>query len=161
GGYEHAATGRTYRVYRQGGELRHEELLRTAEGKEMARIDLPVHYVFGSGHFARGYLVEVDGYLHESPITWYSKKKKWDMSPGYDLPYHASFERNIGGGCLHCHVGRAEENSDNVRVKIHEMAIGCESCHGPGAMHAAARQREKPVAGEEDLTIVNPGRLSR
>ena len=161
GTYEHAASGRSFRVYRHDGQLRHEELARTAEGKEVARIDLPVRYVFGSGHFARGYLVDVDGFLLESPITWYTKKKKWDMSPGYDLPVHASFERRITARCLHCHVGRVDEEPDSVRVKIHEKAIGCESCHGPGAAHAAARRADKRETGAEDLTIVNPARLPR
>src|SRR5262249_40211816 len=103
GTFEHKPTGRTYRVYRQSNELRHEEVLRTADGKEIARVDLPIRYLMGSGHFCRSYLVEVDGFLHESPITWYTSKKRWDMSPGYDFPEHWSFERAIRMGCISCH----------------------------------------------------------
>lgn len=56
GAFEHKLSGRSNRVYRRGGELRHEEVLRTAEGREIARIDLPVRYRVGSGHFTRGRL---------------------------------------------------------------------------------------------------------
>ncbi len=65
-------SGRAYRVYREGGQLHHEELLRSLEGQEIARVDLPVRYLIGSGHFSRSYFVEVDGFLKESPITWYT-----------------------------------------------------------------------------------------
>src|SRR5260370_1086433 len=69
---------------------------------------LPIRYLVGSGAFSRTYLVEVDGFLHESPITWYTAKKKWAMSPGYDGPQHAGFDRPVAIGCLVCHAGRVE-----------------------------------------------------
>ena len=107
GGFEHTASGRTYRAYREGGKLRHEEILKDADGKVIARVDVPIKYLIGSGSFGRTYLFEADGYLHESPMTWYKSAKKWGMSPGYDLPVHWSFERPIKIGCLNCHAGRA------------------------------------------------------
>ena len=106
GKYDHALSGRSYRVYRQADQFRHEELLKTAEGKEIARIDLPVRYVIGSGNYCRSYIVEVDGFLHESPITWYTARERWDMSPGYDFAQHWSFERPIRVGCIGCHSGQ-------------------------------------------------------
>ncbi|HEY7422808.1 MAG TPA: hypothetical protein VH682_00980, partial [Gemmataceae bacterium] len=72
GSFDHPLSGRSYRVYRRDNQLRHEEILRTAEGQEVTRVDVPVRYRIGSGHFTRTYLVELDGFLHESPITWYA-----------------------------------------------------------------------------------------
>jgi hypothetical protein len=162
GEFFHKASGRSYRVYRRDGQMRHEEVLRTPEGKEIARVDLPVRYLIGSGHFTRSYLVERDGFLYESPITWYSSKKKWDVSPGYDMPRNMSFERLVDTTCLFCHAGRAEAVPDTAqRVRLHEQAIGCESCHGPGSLHEALHRSKKHVPGTEDLTIVNPSMLSR
>jgi hypothetical protein len=162
GSFEHARTGRTYRVYRQGKELRHEESLRTRDGMEIGRADVPVRYVVGSGHFTRTYLAETDGFLHESPITWYASKQSWGMSPGYDTPSHWGFERPTAVGCLVCHAGRVETVPGTVQgVVLHEKAIGCESCHGPGSLHQASHRAKKPVIGAEDFTIVNPGKLAR
>src|SRR5262249_50511077 len=114
GAFDHRPSGRSYRVYRQGDQLRHEEILRSPEGKEIAHMDLPIRYLIGSGNFTRSYAVEVDGFLHESPITWYSSRQKWDMSPGYDGPQHAGFERPVGVACLACHAGRVEETAGAV-----------------------------------------------
>jgi Tetratricopeptide repeat/Cytochrome c554 and c-prime len=161
GSFEHKTSGRSYRVYRRDGQLRHEEVLRTAEGKEIARVDLPIRYLIGSGHFSRSYLVEIDGFLHESPITWYAFKKQWGISPGYDTPQHWSFERPITVTCLACHTGRVEAQGTVNRLRLQEKAIGCESCHGPGSLHMALRKKGNVAVGDEDWTIVHPGRLSR
>jgi predicted CXXCH cytochrome family protein len=148
-------------VYRQGEQFRQAELLRTEDGQEVARVDLPIRYLIGSGHFTRSYLVEVDGFLHESPITWYASRKGWALSPGYDMAQHWSFERPITLGCLSCHAGRVEPQGEALnRLTIREQAIGCESCHGPGSLHTAYHRAGKH-AGGDDLTIVNPGKLSR
>ncbi len=162
GAFEHRPSGRSYRVYRQGDQMRHEEVVRTADGREIARIDLPVRYLIGSGNFSRSYLVDIDGFLHESPITWYTSKQQWAMSPGYDAPRHLSFERPISIGCLACHAGHVEAQDGTVhRALLHEQAIGCESCHGPGSLHQDRQRAGKHVRGTDDLTIVHPGKLSR
>jgi hypothetical protein len=159
--FTHAASGRAYRVYRKNGELHHEEVMRTAEGKEITHQDFPVRYLVGSGHFTRTYLIEVDGYLHESPITWYATKQKWDLSPGYDTPQHWGFERATELRCLVCHSGRVEEAGAAHRLTFHEKPIGCENCHGPGSLHQTLHLAEKPFPGKDDLTIVHPGKASR
>ena len=161
GSFEHKATGRSYRVYRLDGQLRHEEVRRNAQGDEIARVDLPVKYRMGSGHFSRTYVVEVDGFLHESPITYYESKKNWDLSPGYDQT-RQSFERPIRLGCVHCHVGRAEPEGEAAhRMTIREQPIGCERCHGPGSLHVEFHRANKPSTGPDDFTIVNPAKLPR
>ncbi|MFO0803148.1 MAG: tetratricopeptide repeat protein [Gemmataceae bacterium] len=161
GEFIHEASGRRYRVYRDGKTLRHQETLRTGDGREIGRVDFPIRYRIGSGNFTRTYIVEVDGFLHESPITWYSQKKRWDLSPGYDAPSHSSFERGITMECLACHAGRVEPVGDSIsRLNIVEQSIGCESCHGPGSLHRD-RHRSKQSSQDDDRTIVHPGKLSR
>src|SRR5581483_5470439 len=128
GEFDHAKSGRSYRIYRSEGHLRHREWL-TAAGDEVVN-DYPVKYVIGSGRHTRSYLVEDDGFMAESPITWYASRQAWGLSPGYDWPTHWGFERAADLGCVTCHVGRAEtiDGSQN-RMVIHERAIGCERCH--------------------------------
>lgn len=162
GSFDHPASGCSYRVYRKGDRLHHEEVLRTAAGREIGRVDLPVRYVIGSGHFTRSYLVEVDGFLLESPITWYTARDRWDMSPGYDDARRWSFSRQVTAGCLACHAGRVETTAGpGHHLTLAEKAIGCENCHGPGSLHQEHHRAGPRPAGEDDPTIVHPGKLSR
>lgn len=168
--FDHPLSGRSYRVYRADGNLRHRQWLTGNDDSELIQ-DFPVKYVIGSGRHGRGYVVEDEGFLVESPISWFESRKSWGMSPGYDRPNHNGFERSLELVCINCHVGRVESiDGAPGRLAIHELAIGCESCHGPGFQHVALkRAAEAPSAkgAENDIvaatsdTIVNPGRLSR
>src|SRR5205823_426090 len=105
-----------------------------------------------------------DGFMVESPATWYTSKQAWAMSPGYDRPNQRGFDLAVGMDCLICHAGRVEAADGTLhRMKVIEPAIGCERCHGPGSLHAD-RHRGRPPGErlrETDYTIVNPGHLPR
>ena len=144
--------------------MRHQETLDDEQEGDLELCDFVVKYAIGSGRHSRSYLVEADGFLVESPITWYASKKAWAVSPGYDSPVHASFTRAAGEGCLKCHSGRVESIDGSMhRLKIHEQTIGCESCHGPGSLHVKYRADPLSSSSAEalDKTIVNPAHLSR
>ncbi|MCA9068033.1 MAG: hypothetical protein KDA84_03885, partial [Planctomycetaceae bacterium] len=153
---------RRYRIFRKDDQLWHEESLRTSPGKELVLSQYPMKWAIGSGRFSKSYLVDVDGFLVQSPVTWYRSRPGWALSPGYDR-YNSSFERTTELRCILCHVGRAEPREDSFhRMTIHTQAIDCERCHGPGALHTAQRT-DHPESEQvsEDLTIVHPGRLDR
>ena len=164
--FDHLLSGCSYRVYRADGAFRQRQWLTANEDAELIQ-DFPVKYLIGSGRHTRSYLIEDDGFLIESPITWYESRQAWGMSPGYDRKDHLGFERAADLGCVACHVGRAENVGGALnRIAIHEQAIGCESCHGPGSLHVAARRAAKGATAKSDAattreTIVHPGRLSR
>src|SRR4029079_3217429 len=46
-------------------------------------------------------------------------------------------------------------------LSVSEMAISCERCHGPGALHVAERKAGLPIQGSVDDSIVNLRHLSR
>lgn len=164
--FDHPPSGYSYRVYRAGGVFRHRQWPTASNDAELVQ-DYPVKYLIGSGRHTRSYLIEDDGFLVESPITWYESRQAWGMSPGYDRQHHLGFERAADMGCLACHVGRAESvGGAPSRIAVHEQAIGCESCHGPGSLHVALRRAVKAnmnnaanAAASE--AIVHPGKLSR
>ncbi|HEV7224246.1 MAG TPA: multiheme c-type cytochrome [Pirellulales bacterium] len=165
GQFDHLPSGCSYRVYRDAGVFRQRQWVTTNDDPELVE-DYPVKYLIGSGRHTRSYLIEDDGFLIESPITWYESRRAWGMSPGYDGIDHLGFERAVEVGCVVCHVGRAEELGGALnRIAIHEQAIGCESCHGPGSLHVARRRDAKGAATKDDAAasemIVHPGRLSR
>lgn len=161
---EHDASSRRYVVHRQNGEMWHQELLTATVADDAVTLaDHPIDWVIGSGRHSRSYLLEIDGFLVESPVTWYSKRQAWGMSPGYDHPQQEGFARAVDEGCLYCHAGRAEAvDGSTHRMQIHETWIGCERCHGPGSLHVATHDEAiQETDGDIDLTIVNQRHLER
>ncbi|MCE9526103.1 MAG: hypothetical protein K8R36_08620 [Planctomycetales bacterium] len=166
GGFDHRPSKSRYEVVRKDGQMWHRELLLTGGKEELLLQEYPVKYVTGSGRHSLTYVVEDDGFLMESPITWYASRKAWGMSPGYDRPHHFSFEREIGENCLVCHAGQVKPEGKSLhRMHITEAAIGCEQCHGPGELHVQLQEAAKKVpqktSADGDDTIVNPTRLTR
>lgn len=166
GTFDHPLSKRRYQVQRRDEQLWHRELLLTDGADEILLCEFPLKYVVGSGRHSLTYLVEADGFLVESPVTWYASRQAWGMSPGYDRPEHSGFERAVGEGCLICHAGQAEAIGGSLhRMRVTEAVIGCERCHGPGSLHVE-RHRAVEAAGTStpkaiDFTIVNPKHLSR
>jgi predicted CXXCH cytochrome family protein len=165
--FDHPMSKRRYEVRRRDGKLWHRELLLTSAsaGGEIVLSEYPVKYVVGSGHHSLTYLVESDGFLMESPVTWYRSSDQWGMSPGYDAPEQIGFQRETGQSCLICHAGHSRALGGSIhRMEITEAAIGCERCHGPGALHVELHREKKSsakTADSIDHTIVNPAHLSR
>src|SRR5207248_2480763 len=132
------------------------------EGEAADTVEAEVSFVLGSGTRGESYLVADDGYLFQSPISWYREKGLWDLAPSY-RERNQHFDRPVIPECLFCHCNRAEpvENTLNrYREPIFRgEAIGCERCHGPGELHVRRQQESATEPGNLDDTIVNPSRL--
>jgi hypothetical protein len=160
--YDHPPSKRRYQVARRDGKVWHRELLMGTGAAEVLLAEYPLTHVVGSGRHSRTYLAEAEGFLVESPATWYTARKAWDMSPGYAHPEQQGFERAVGVSCLVCHAGRVEAVGNSLhRLNVIEAAIGCERCHGPGSLHAALRRGPPRPDLTDDDTIVNPAGLPR
>jgi tetratricopeptide (TPR) repeat protein len=153
------AQGMEYSAERRGDRTFHQETKRDDDGRVIIRNEAEARYVIGSGEQAMAFLLERgDGYLFQSPITWYSRKQKWGPSPGYEAD-NPHFERFVKTACLFCHSNRfdhVEGTENHYRQPIFlGHAIGCERCHGPGEIHSS-----KPELASDELpNIVNPARL--
>lgn len=161
--FSHGLSGRSYEVYREGNQFRHRELVQSPDGTDLVTADHPMRYVIGSGNHSRSYLLEIEGFLFESPITWYASRQDWDMSPGYlDDPKQRGFARPITHGCLRCHVGPIDSSGhDHHKDQDVVRSVSCESCHGPGSLHVKRHQSDASRPTEIDNTIVHPARLPR
>jgi predicted CXXCH cytochrome family protein len=149
----------SYAIEHQGGLVIHVEIRRDAQGAEIVRNQAEARYLIGSGRRAFSFLIERgDGYLFESPISYYAQERTWDLSPGFERN-SPHFERPIRPACLFCHANQADAvtGSENHyrRPIFRGHAIGCERCHGPGGLHV---RRPIPRDGQP-ATIVNPARL--
>ncbi len=122
-----------------------------------------VDYVVGSGQHTNSHIFNINGYLHQAPITFYTQKRRWDLAPGFENGASSRFRRMIQLECMTCHNGYPGfvSNSENKYTAI-QTGIDCERCHGPGSLHVHERQNNPPFDTSKgpDYTIVNPRRLS-
>ncbi len=155
------ADGFRYQVEQQGERLFHRQTCLGSDGAVLTDVRVEVDFVVGSGERARSYLINRDGYLYQSPISWFADRQTWGLSPGYSQQ-RVGFGREIVPECLFCHSDRAEPISDTINhyasPPFQGHAIGCERCHGPGELHVARRERGEQVGAVDD-TIVNPAHL--
>ena len=159
---DHPKLHRSYEVYRRGSDLYQSEYELDAEGKEVYRDDRKISYIVGSGANGLGCIVRRGDFLFEAPLSYYSETKTWALSPGYE---HGDFgfNRPVRARCIVCHSGRPQlVDGSEFKFKdppLLELPIGCESCHGPGALHVEERKKAAPLDGPLDRSIVNPARL--
>jgi Tfp pilus assembly protein PilF len=151
--------GITYSIEHQGGNVLHRETRRDRSSQVITRNDVLVQYALGSGRQGISYLAERDGFIVESPMTWYVHPHRWGLSPGFEV-HNYQFDRPVRPGCLYCHANRVRPVAGPINryepPVFEGHAIGCERCHGPGELHV----KRPAVIDGKDLTIVNPPDLS-
>lgn len=163
-----AKNQRTYTVYQQGGELYQSVTENNKSGHALYTSTHKLDYVSGGERTGYSYLYRVGGWMFQAPLSYYAPTNTWELSPGYaaDDP---GFARVITTGCLVCHNGQPEPVArrdglyKDPPFRFGELGIGCEACHGPGALHIKEMQERKGRvlrANEVDTSIVNPAKLS-
>jgi len=146
--FVHAASGSRFTIRSDGARM-----WQSIERGGL-RAEYEVAYVIGSGNHGQGFLVRVGSYLFQSPIAFYSRRKLWDVAPGYEEMRNPDFSRPVVPECLECHSGSSRPVRDTVNryedPVFTAKAITCERCHGPVERHLLKPSRE---------TIINPERL--
>lgn len=144
------------------GLVHRESTLQRGTDAVICQKDVVVDFSVGSGKRGKSYITSHDGVLLMSPLTWYTQGNRWDLSPGYELK-NLHFQRRIVDGCVQCHSSRPAPDRKSTHLfekqPFHELAIGCERCHGPGERHVLHHQRELKDQHSID-PIVNPRNLS-
>ncbi len=112
---------------------------------DMADPDLPfkkeeIHLAIG-GHWDQRYLTRIGDDYYILPRLWSVQSKKWRPYSTYGWQ-----KRPYSRYCVGCHSVGFDPKTKGYA----EHAVGCESCHGPGAEHAS-------LPGKKN--IVNPERL--
>lgn len=153
-------TGFHYEVARVDSNLFQVEYRVNEQGERIHELKRKVDYIVGSGRGTRSYITEGNGFLYELPVTWYSQRGIWDLSPGYHTT-NLRFSRPIVPECIHCHNSFTGyvDYSENRYGEV-PLGIGCERCHGPGELHVEWRlSKESDHYPGRDSTILNPARL--
>jgi len=153
---------RHFEVSHRDSALNQSEYELDASGREIFKTTYELEYAIGSGVNGYTYIVRRGNYLFQAPLSYYSRKHEWNLSPGYESA-DVGFNRPVAAGCIECHSGRPQPIRDRDGLfgdpPFQELAIGCENCHGPGTLHAAERANASISSDSPDRTIVNPARL--
>lgn len=156
-----------------GGYQQKEEYL-DENGQVLAVRDFDYSIAIGSGQRGRSFLFDRNGWLFQTTMSWYSKDRIWDISPGFQID-RENYGRPIHRMCLYCHTNQASlvKGTANKydKFQLANLGIGCERCHGPGKLHCDKHAND-PGSLEDfakaakhwsqrkaDKTIVNPPRL--
>ncbi len=121
-----------------------------------------IDYIVGSGQHTNSHIRNVNGYLFQAPLTYYTQQGKWDLPPGFESGFNSRFSRKIEMECLSCHNAMPEKvpGSENKYALV-PNGIDCERCHGPGSLHVAQKRAGIYVDTSRyiDFSIVNPAKL--
>lgn len=121
-----------------------------------------IKYIVGSGQHTNSHIYEINGFLYQAPLTYYTQKGEWNLPPGFESGRNSRFNRAIEFECMSCHNSLPifDEQSLNKYDKV-ELGLSCERCHGPGSLHVQEKLKGKMVdiKKEIDYTIVNPAKL--
>jgi len=155
------ANGFEFRVEKDGDRVTHRMSARTVDGVVLPNYVLPVGVAIGSGTRGRTYVGVQAGAAWQSPVSWFAKDARWDLSPTHEL--ESGGRRPITPGCLFCHTHRVDPvpgATNRFREPLFpvQAPIGCERCHGPGELHVSDRLAGRDPGGV-DHTIVNPKHL--
>src|SRR5579863_7099835 len=154
---------RSYLVYAHDGQMFQEQSERDAKGQLVFSETREIAYTVGAGDVGKSYLISRDDALFVAPVSYYARIQGWDLSPGYNEGSFRGFTRRVVDLCVDCHTGLPQPVPDSHNRFQHPpfrfLSIGCERCHGPGALHAEQREQDAPRQGPLDLSIVNPERL--
>lgn len=102
-----------------------------------------MEYFIGSGAVGRSYAGFVDGFLFQSPASYFALRGEWGLSPGFQAKRFVEVARPIENACLQCHASRpqAVKGTENRygEPPFLEGGVSCERCHGPGEAHVAGK----------------------
>jgi hypothetical protein len=164
---------RYYTVYQQDGDLYQSEFELDKKGGKLYDIAHKIDYVVGGEIVGYSYLFQLGPWMLQAPLSYYARSKTWELSPGY-VDDDLGFTRVATTGCLMCHNGQPDPipmrdgSYKEPPFRFGEISIGCETCHGPGALHVKElRAKKGGLSGtlglgprEVDTSIVNPAHLS-
>jgi hypothetical protein len=147
----------TYEIKRKDKQ----SVFTVTNGKE--NISVPILYALGQGKAGQTYVLEYDGALYESLVSYYKEVGGLDFTIGAPRDVPATLVKALGrrladheaSSCFSCH-STGSVSGGQLHLDKAAAGIRCEGCHGPGAPHVTASRAGEPSA----KLIFNPARLS-
>ena len=98
---------RHYQVFARDGKVYQSEYGLDQQGKELFRHTEELAYVVGTGANGVTPIVRRDNYLFQAPVSYYTAKEAWDLSPNYE-EHDLGFSLPVTADCIGCHTGRTQ-----------------------------------------------------
>jgi hypothetical protein len=117
---------RNFTVLSRDGAIYQSEYELDPSGAEVFRNTQKLAYVMGSGANAFSYLVQRGEYLFEAPLTYYSRIRKWDLSPGC-----GRYRIQPSDTCSMCLLPQRTASAGSGQASASGGAMHCISCHDP------------------------------
>ncbi|MCU1720441.1 tetratricopeptide repeat protein [Pseudomonas sp. 5P_5.1_Bac1] len=150
------ADGIRMRFFKRG-----ERFFVNAEGEDGKPADFAIAYTFGFDPLQQYLIERPGGRLQSLTVAWDSRPgdkggQRWfSLHPGQrftpdDALHWTGRYQNWNAMCADCHSGNLRKGydpaSDTFQTTWSEMAVGCQSCHGPGQRHLdwAEQHPDKP-----------------
>jgi len=139
------------------------EVYSVSDGQRTIVVPILAAVGYGLGAVGQTFVIQYQGYLLESEVTYYDAIHGLDITPGHQSTTPQFLEGALGirlpwhdqKHCFACHA-TAAVNATSLQLDRMSPGIHCEGCHGAGAAHIAAVKTGRPG----DLSIFNPGSLS-
>jgi hypothetical protein len=155
-------TNRHYRVFARDSKVYETEYGIDGEGREIFTHTEELAYIVGTGANGATPVLRRGNYLFQAPVSYYSGRKTWDLSPNYEMQ-DLGFTLPVSDECIACHAGRTQPVRGREGLyedpPVVELGISCERCHGPGELHVKGRMAGSAVTKKMDTSIVNPAKL--
>jgi Cytochrome c554 and c-prime len=147
----------SYEIRRKGQQ----SIYTVSNGKES--LTSPILFAFGQGKAGQTYIVQHNGELYETVVSFYRGIGGLDFTVGASNNIPSSMKEAFGKplseqetkNCFGCHT-TTSLTAGRVDLENVIAGISCEKCHGPGGRHVEAIQSGEP--GKH--LIFNPNRLS-
>lgn len=145
----------TYRIERRGSQV----LYTVSDGEQS--LTLPIGWVMGaSSGIGQTYVLEKDGRLYQSRVSYYRELKRLDLTMGAEGTVPTSLDDAVGRRmdddeklkCFNCHATNATQGRQ-LTLEVMRPGVQCEHCHGPAEKHVQwATKGESPAVLMKDLS---------
>ena len=126
-----------------------------------------LEWVMGAGVLGQTFVYQHNDRWYQSRMSVYTKAPQLDLTTGLKVDPGADLTGALGQlmtpgelrRCFSCHTVHAT-TSRGFNPLHAEMGIGCEACHGPGAVHTKKMTGVAGSASGRETAIFNPAELS-
>jgi hypothetical protein len=152
----------SYRIERKGEQ----SIYSVTDGRQT--ISVPLGWALGLGSAGQTYVVEIEGQLYESRVSYFSALKGLDLTLGAEGLHPTTLLQAAGRiinrpekvRCFGCHSTNSSEGKQPALDKL-TPGVQCERCHGSTENHLAGLKKgDAQLAGMKRLGALSTEDLS-